>query len=94
MNHPSWAVASHAFDPSTPEADKISVSSRPAWATEPVPGQPRLHRETLSQNKTKQKPDELSQIKWNGLGVVSSLFREDLVFCFCFVLFSRQGFSV
>jgi hypothetical protein len=33
----------------------ISVSSRPAWSTERVPGQPRLHREILSQkNKTKQ----------------------------------------
>jgi hypothetical protein len=33
------------------------LSSRPTWSTELVPGQPRLHRETLSQkqNKTKQK---------------------------------------
>jgi hypothetical protein len=27
---------------------------RPAWTEERVSGQPRLHRETLSQNKTKQ----------------------------------------
>ena len=35
-----------------------SLSSRPAWSTEKVPGQPGLHSETLSQkekNKTKQK---------------------------------------
>jgi hypothetical protein len=30
------------------------LSSRPDWSTELVPGQPRLHRETLSQ-KQKQK---------------------------------------
>jgi hypothetical protein len=35
-----------------------SLSSRPAWSTEWVPGQPGLHRETLSHNKTKQ------QQKW------------------------------
>ena len=46
----------HAFNPSTQETGRqMSVSSRPAWSTERVPGQPReLHRETLSQ-KTKQK---------------------------------------
>jgi hypothetical protein len=32
----------------------ISVSLRPVWSTEQVPGQPGLHRETLSQ-KTKTK---------------------------------------
>jgi hypothetical protein len=30
------------------------VSLRPAWSTERVPRQPGLHREILSQNKTKQ----------------------------------------
>jgi hypothetical protein len=52
----------HAFNPSTWEADTGRfLSSRPAWSTERVPGQPGLHRETLSrktkniQNKTKQK---------------------------------------
>lgn len=36
---------------------QISESSRSAWSTQPVPGQPGLHRETLFQkqtNKTKQ----------------------------------------
>jgi hypothetical protein len=27
------------------------LSLRPAWSTEPIPGWPGLHRETLSQNK-------------------------------------------
>jgi hypothetical protein len=42
------------------------LSSRPAWSTEWVPGQPWLHRETLSQtkqnkqNKTNTKPKSLS----------------------------------
>jgi hypothetical protein len=29
------------------------LSSRPAWSTEQVPGQPGLYRETLSQEKKK-----------------------------------------
>jgi hypothetical protein len=42
-----------------------SVSSRPAWSTEGVPGQPGLHRETLSQkNKMKQTK---KQTKKDGL---------------------------
>jgi hypothetical protein len=54
-------VVAHAFNPSTWEAEAGGfLSSRPAWSTEQVPGQPGLHRETLSrktkktkQNKTK-----------------------------------------
>jgi hypothetical protein len=49
-------VAAHAFNPSTREAEAGGfLSSRPAWSTEWFPGQPGLHRETLSrkkQNKT------------------------------------------
>jgi hypothetical protein len=42
-------VVAHAFNPSTWEAEAGgSLSSRPAWSTEWVPGQPGLHRETLS----------------------------------------------
>jgi hypothetical protein len=42
----------HAFNPST----LGSLSLRQAWSIERVPGQPELHRKTLSQktNKTKQ----------------------------------------
>jgi hypothetical protein len=48
-------MVAHAFDPSTREAEAGGfLSSRPAWSTEGVPGQPELHRETLSQkNQTK-----------------------------------------
>jgi hypothetical protein len=43
-------VVVHAFHPSTWEAEAGGfLSSRPAWFTEWVPGQPGLHRETLSQ---------------------------------------------
>jgi hypothetical protein len=49
----------HAFNPSTQEAEAgVFLSSRQAWSTEWVPGQPGLYRETLSsktKTKTKQK---------------------------------------
>jgi hypothetical protein len=49
-----WAVVAHAFNPSTWDTEAGGfLISRPAWSTEWVPGQPGLHRETLSQ-KTKQ----------------------------------------
>jgi hypothetical protein len=42
-------VVAHAFNPSTWEAEAGgSLSWRPAWSTEWVPGQPGLHRETLT----------------------------------------------
>jgi hypothetical protein len=44
------------FNPSTWEAEAGEfLSSRPAWSTEGVPGQPGLHRETLSRKTKKQK---------------------------------------
>jgi hypothetical protein len=49
-------VVVHAFNPSTREAEAGGfLSSRPAWSTEWVPGQPGIYRETLSRkNKNKQ----------------------------------------
>jgi hypothetical protein len=45
-------LEAHAFNPSTPEAEAgESLSSRPAWSTDRVPGQPGLHKETLSQKR-------------------------------------------
>jgi hypothetical protein len=45
----------HTFNPSTWEAETGGfLSSRPAWSTKRVPGQPGLYRETLSR-KTKKK---------------------------------------
>ena len=53
-----WAVVVYAFNPSTGKA-KVARFLSPAWSTEWIPGQPGLHRETLSRknknkNKTKQ----------------------------------------
>jgi hypothetical protein len=46
----------HAFNPSTWEEEAGEfLSSRPAWSTEQVPGQPGLHRETLSWEKKNKK---------------------------------------
>jgi hypothetical protein len=55
----------HAFNPSTWEAEAGGfLSSRPAWSTERVLGQPGLHRETLSlKTKTKTKMDNLVFLK-------------------------------
>jgi hypothetical protein len=51
----SLGVVVHAFNPSTQEAEAGGfLSSRPAWSTKWIPGQPGLHREILSQ-KTKKK---------------------------------------
>jgi hypothetical protein len=52
-------MVAHAFNPSTWEAEASGfLSSRPAWSTECVPGQPGLHRETLSR-KTKKKKKKI-----------------------------------
>jgi hypothetical protein len=57
-------VVANAFNPSTWEAEAEAggfLSSRPAWSTKWVPGQPGLHRETMSrknQNQKNQKPKE------------------------------------
>ena len=49
-------VVLHAFNPSTREAEAGGfLSSRPAWSTKWVVGQPGLHRETLSREKKKKK---------------------------------------
>jgi hypothetical protein len=47
-------MLAHAFDPSTWEAEAGRfLSSRPAWSTKWVLGQPGLYRETLSQKMKK-----------------------------------------
>ena len=49
-------VVVHAFNHSTREAEAgVFLSSRPAWSTKWVPGQPGLYRETLSKKKKKKK---------------------------------------
>jgi hypothetical protein len=57
------AVVAHAFNPSTWETEAGGfLSSRPAWFTEWVPGQPGLHRETLSRKNKK----KLFEGLWDG----------------------------
>jgi hypothetical protein len=52
----------YAFNPSSQEAEAVEfLSSRPAWSTEWVPGQPGLHRETLSQKKEKKRKENKKQ---------------------------------
>jgi hypothetical protein len=56
-------MVAHTFNPSTWEAEAGGfLSSRPAWSTESVPGQPGLHRETLSL-KTKKIKNKNKKIK-------------------------------
>jgi hypothetical protein len=46
-------VVVHDFNPSTGEAEAgRSLSSKPSWSIERVPGQPGLHRVTLSWTST------------------------------------------
>jgi hypothetical protein len=53
-------VVAHTFDPSTWEAEAGGfLSSRPAWSTKWVPGQPGIYRETLSQKYQKKKKKRL-----------------------------------
>ena len=48
-------VVAHTFNPSTGEAEAGgSLSSRPAWSTEQVPGQPGLHRGNPVSKQNKQ----------------------------------------
>ena len=63
---PRWngPVVAHAFNPSTWEAEAGgSLSSRTAWSTEWVPGQPGLHRQTLSQQTKRKKKERKKERK-------------------------------
>ena len=69
-------MVARAFDPSTQEAEADgSMSSKPAWSTEWVPGEPGVHRETLSW-KTKagkgyiKKQKQIQRQKGDVLGAV------------------------
>ena len=58
----SREVVAHAFNASTWEAEAGGfLSSRPAWSTKWVPGQPGLYRETLSRKKNKNKQKKSKQ---------------------------------
>jgi hypothetical protein len=50
----SWATVTHSFNPSIQEAEPgKALSSRPAWSSERILGQPGPHRETPSWGKKK-----------------------------------------
>jgi hypothetical protein len=67
------AVVAQAFNPSTWEAEAGRfLSSRPTWSTELVPGQPGLHRETLSQKDKKKK--KKFPLYWGVLSLWFCLF--------------------
>jgi hypothetical protein len=64
-------MVTHTFNPSTQEAEaSVYLSSRPAWSTERVPGQPGLYRETLSQKTKQNKNNNIKTLKeaWCHLG--------------------------
>jgi hypothetical protein len=55
-------VVAHAFNPSIWEAEAGRfLSSRPAWSTKWVPGQPGLHKETLSWKTKKTKTNKTNK---------------------------------
>ena len=55
-------MVTHVFNPSTQEAEAGRfLSSRPAWSTKLVPGQPGLYKETLSR-KTKTNKKKIHNI--------------------------------
>jgi len=69
----------HTFNPSTQEAEAGRfLSSRPAWPTKWVPGQPGLYRETLYR-KTKKKKKKKKEKKM--LSKEYSLVSENVIFC-------------
>jgi hypothetical protein len=79
----------HAFNPSTQEAEAGGfLSSRPAWSTEKVPGQPGLYRETLSRKTNKQKTKPLYQKMQAETTCVGSLL------CSQFPSEKATGFSI
>jgi hypothetical protein len=57
-------MVAYVFNPSTWEAETVGfLNSRPVWSTESVPGQPWLHRETLSRKKKKKKKERKKERK-------------------------------
>jgi hypothetical protein len=57
------AVVGHTFNPSTREAEAGRfLSSRPAWSTERVPGQPETTQRNSALKKTKQNKTKNIQI--------------------------------
>jgi hypothetical protein len=76
------SMVAHNFNPSTGEAEAGRfLSSRPVWSTKWVPGQPGLHRETLSwkqTNKTKQNKQNKQTTKPNQTNKQKNIHRLDI----------------
>ncbi len=96
-------MVAHAFDPSTREAEASGfLSSRPAWSTKWVPGQPGLYRETLSQKPktktktkkpTKQTKNTILDLPWSPqviYGKVSEGIQQDIKPLFSSVFMGPQ----
>jgi hypothetical protein len=79
-------VVAHAFNPSTWDAEAGRfLSSRPAWSTEWVPGQPGLHRETLSRKtKTKNQKQKTNRVNKAASQTIESPRQKKIsISCFC-----------
>jgi hypothetical protein len=64
-------VVAQAFNPSTWEAEAGGfLSLRPAWSTEWFPGQPGLHRETLSRKQQQRCLQSKAGQNWDKWGLV------------------------
>jgi hypothetical protein len=79
-------VVVHTFNPRTWEAEAGRfLSSRPAWSTKWVPGQPGLHRETLSQNKqTNKQTNKQKQNKTKKTKQKSAVFHFNKMTFHCY----------
>ena len=72
-------VVAYVFNPSTWEAEAgESLSSRPAWSTQWVPGEPGLHKETQSQ-KAKQNNKEIIYWPHDFRGLESLMVNKGMV---------------
>jgi hypothetical protein len=71
------AVVAHAFTTSTWETEAgWFLSSRSTWSTKWVPGQPGLHRETLSRKTKTKKQKEEKKRKSNTLPLLVGLLAD------------------
>lgn len=65
-HHIELGMVGHTFNPSSQKTEagrSLEFEARLVWSTEPVPGQPELHRETLSQKQTNKKPTQTNKQK-------------------------------
>ena len=85
----SWVVVAHTFNHSTWEAEADgSLSLRPAWSTERVPGLSEIHKETVSQKKPKQTNKQQNKIKPSPIH--SLIFLYFFILC-CFSIFTHSS---